>query len=91
MSGPLFNAGSVLVPIAFGLVPGFLPLGTHPALRWAAWVAVLGVAAWYGDAMTSAPAAYRWIAWGTIAASALLSFAVLAAETGLPRRRRRPA
>ena len=91
MTGTLFNAGSVLVPIAFGVVPGFLPVGIHPAIRWAAWLIVLAFAAWYGAAMAAAPASYRWIAWGTIAASALLSFAVLAAETGLPRRRRRPA
>lgn len=87
MTGPLFNAGSVLVPLAFGLVPGFLPAAVHPAVRWSAWIVVLGLAFWYGTAMAAAPSSYRLIAWGTIAASATLSFAVFAAETGLPRRR----
>lgn len=83
----LFIAGSVVVPLAFGMVPGFLPVGTHVALRWGGWLAVLGLAAWYGSAMNAAPEAYRTLAWATIAVSAALSFAVLAAETGLPRRR----
>ena len=87
----LFNAGSVLVPLAFGLVPAFLPAGTHPALRWGLWLIILALACWYGVAMADAPAAYRMLAWTTIGASAALSFIVLVAETGFARRTPRTA
>lgn len=82
----LFLAGSVLVPLLFGLIPGFLPGGTNPAIRWILWLAVLGLAAWYGNAMAEAPASYRLLAWATITVSALLSLIVLIADLGRPRR-----
>jgi len=85
MPEPLFMAGTVLVPLAFGLVPGFLPPGSHPAFRWGLWLAVLGLTGWYGVAMTDAPESIRLLAWATIAVSATLSLIVLMAETGRPR------
>jgi FtsH-binding integral membrane protein len=86
MAGGLFFAGSVLVPLVFGLVPAFLPLRSPAALRWGLWLVLLGLAGWYGEAMRDAPAAYQFIAWTTIAISATLSLVVLIAETGRPRR-----
>ena len=55
----LFLAGSVLVPLIFGLIPGFLPTRSNPAIRWILWLAILGSAAWYGNAMAEAPANHR--------------------------------
>ena len=86
MPDPLFIAGSVAVPLLFGLVPAFLPLRSPFVLRWALWLAALGLTAWYGVEMDSAPAAYRLVAWTTIIASAVLSFIVLATDTGRPQR-----
>lgn len=91
MSSGLFNAGSVLVPLLFGLVPAFLPPRTHAVVRWALWLALFGLAALYGRAMQAAPPSYRAVAWVTIAVSAGLSLLVLIAHTGEPRRRRRPS
>ena len=91
MIAGLFNAGSVLVPLAFGLVPAFLPSGTPAVLRWGLWLVILGLACWYGLAMADAPAAYRMLAWTTIGASAALSFVVLLAETGFAGRAQRTA
>ena len=87
----LFLAGSVLVPLIFGLIPGFLPTRSNPAIRWILWLAILGSAAWYGNAMAEAPAAYRMLAWSTIAISAALSLIVLVVEVGRPRRLDDPA
>lgn len=56
------------------------------ALRWGLWLVLVGLAAWYGIAMGGAPAAYRLVAWATIALSAILSLVVLVTETGRPRR-----
>jgi FtsH-binding integral membrane protein len=84
----LFYAGSVLVPLVFGLVPAFLPLRSPFVLRWGLWLAALGLTAWYGHEMDAAPAAYRLVAWATVIASALLSFIVLATDTGWRRRER---
>ena len=86
MPDPLFMAGTVAVPLVFGLVPGFLPVRTHSAVRWGLWLAVMGMAGWYGLAMNDAPAAIRLLAWVTIGLSATLSLTVLVAETGRPRR-----
>jgi FtsH-binding integral membrane protein len=84
----LFYAGSVLVPLVFGLVPAFLPLRSPFVLGWGLWLAALGLTAWYGHEMDSAPAAYRMVAWATIIVSAVLSFIVLATDTGRPRQER---
>ena len=86
MTEILFLLSPVLVPLAFGLVPAFLPARSPPALRWGLWLVLLALAAWYGHAMRDAPDAFRMIAWSTVAASALLSLMVLVAETGRPRR-----
>lgn len=88
MTDGLFLAGSVLVPLVFGLVPGCLPVRTHPAIRLSLWLAALGLAGWYGYEMSDAPASYRQIAWVSIGVSAILSLVVLVAETGIPRKRR---
>lgn len=88
MADGLFLAGSVLVPLIFGLVPGCLPVRTHPAIRLGLWLAALALAGWYGYAMTDAPASYRLLAWVSIGVSALLSLIVLVTETGIPRKRR---
>ena len=82
MFGGLFYAGSVLIPLLFGLVPGFLPFGTAAVIRWLAWLAALGIASWYGHAMKVAPAAYQMMAWGSIAMSAGLSGILLVMQTG---------
>jgi FtsH-binding integral membrane protein len=84
----LFYAGSVLVPLVFGLVPAFLPLRSPFVLGWGLWLAALGLTAWYGHEMDAAPAAYRMVAWATIIVSAVLSFIVLATDTGRPRQER---
>ena len=78
-------AGTVLVPLVFGLVPAFLPVRTNAIIRWGLWLAVLGLAAWFGLAMNAAPESIRLVAWATIAVSAALSLVVLVAETGRPR------
>ena len=82
MPDALFFAGSVLVPLVFGLIPAFLPVGAPQVVRWLAWLAALALTVWYGAAMRDAPDAFRLVAWGTIAASATLSLIVLVAETG---------
>ena len=88
MADGLFYAGSVLVPLVFGLVPAFLPLRSPFVLRGLVWLAALALTAWYGLAMDSAPSALRLLAWTTIIVSAVLSFIVLATDTGRPRKRR---
>ena len=84
----LLFAGPVLVPLVFGLVPAFLPTGASAPLRWGLWLALLVLAAWYGNAMQDAPDAYRLLAWASIAASAALSLIVLVFELGRPGRLR---
>lgn len=86
MQQGLFYAGSVLVPLVFGLVPAFLPAGSPAVLRWSLWLATLMAVCVYGFAMNDAPASFRMLAWAVIAVSAILSFIVLVAETGRPRR-----
>ena len=81
----LFTAALVLVPLLFGLVPGFLPMRTPALVRWGLWLAVLALAIWYGLAMKDAAGAVWLVVWSTIAASAILSLLVLVAETGRPR------
>ncbi len=82
----LFLLSPVLVPLAFGLVPAFLPPRANQMVRWGLWLVLLALAAWYLLAMRDAPEAFRIIAWLTVAASAILSLIVLVAETGRPRR-----
>ena len=89
MGRGLFLAGSVLVPLAFGLVPGFLPSRSTSVVRWILWLGVLGLATWYGYAMRDAPPTYRALAWGRIAVSASLSLVVLVFGTGRRRAVRR--
>ena len=88
MANGLFYAGSVLVPLAFGLVPAFLPQRCPFLLRWGLWLAVLALTVWYGHMMDVAPETYRLLAWATIIVSAILSFIVLATDTGRPRQPR---
>ena len=88
MAEGLFYAGSVLVPLVFGLVPAFLPQRSPFLLRWGLWLAALALTAGYGHMMDEAPATYRLLAWATIIISAILSFIVLAADTGRSRRER---
>lgn len=90
MTDILFQLSPVLVPLAFGLVPAFLPPCASQLLRWGMWLVLLGLGAWYGLAMRDEPAAFRMIAWLTVAASALLSLIVLIAETGRPHRAHHP-
>lgn len=91
MHDALIVAGSVFIPLAFGLVPAFLP-ATVPALfRWTLWLAVLALTGWYVHLMRETPNPYPFLALVILLVSAGLSMVVLVVETGRYARPRRRA
>ena len=74
-------AGAVLIPLAFGLVPAFLPRSVPIFIRWCLWLVLLAASATFVGAMRAAPPLLAWLAFGTFCASMLLSLWVLIVET----------
>jgi hypothetical protein len=87
MAGELYFAGYVLMPLGFGLVPGFLPRSVPLAARWTLWLALLALAAAYLAFLRGAAFPFPVIAFGVFLASALLSLSVLVAEARRGRRK----
>jgi heme exporter protein D len=81
-----FLAGYLLLPLAFGLVPAFLPRRVPMAARWGLWLVLLAAAAAYALAMKSEVAPFVWLALGCFTASTTLSLLVLVAESRRARR-----
>ena len=83
-----FLAGYLLLPLAFGLVPAFLPRQVPLGARWGLWLALLAAGAGYAAAMKAEVAPFVWLALGCFAASATLSLMVLVGESKRARRAR---
>lgn len=81
MSEILLIAGSGLVPLAFGLVPGFLPPSVPLFVRWALWVAVLAATIAYIAILSAAPPPLQTVTFVSSSLAMALSLAVLVAET----------
>lgn len=81
MPSGLFLAGYLLLPIAFGLVPAFLPRRAPSLVRWGLWLVILLAGAVYALAMQRAGGPFGWLALGCFAASSALSLYVLVAES----------
>ncbi len=77
----LFLAGYLFLPIAFGLVPAFLPQRTPPRVRWGLWLFILLAGIGYALAMQREGAPYVWLALGCFVASSVLSLVVLVVES----------
>ena len=75
-----FLAGYLLLPIAFGLVPAFLPRRVPAAARWGLWLAILLAGAGYVLLMERENAPFVGLALGCFAASSALSLVVLVLE-----------
>ena len=82
-----FLAGYLLLPIAFGLVPAFLPRRIPPATRWGLWFIILLAGVAYMLAMKREGEPFVWLALGGFAASSVLSLSVLLAESRRAARR----
>lgn len=89
MLEPLFVAASVLIPLAFGLVPAFLPPRVPALARWSLWLVVLALTGWYVHLLRDAPSPYPLMALIFLIVSAALSLIVLVVETGRTAHRRR--
>ena len=91
MREALFVAASVFIPLVFGLVPAFLPVGVPILWRWILWLVILAVTGWYVHLVREAPSPYPLLALAILMVSAVLSLVVLVVETsrsprpGLPR------
>ncbi len=83
-----FLAGYLLLPIAFGLVPAFLPRRIRPVARWGLWLAILLAGASYVLLMKRENAPFVGLALGCFAASSALSLFVLVVEGRRAARRR---
>lgn len=81
MSDVLVIAGSALVPLGFGLVPGFLPRTVPLFVRWALWAMVLAATAAYIAILAAAPPPLQMVTLGSSGLAMILSLAVLLAET----------
>ena len=77
----LFLAGYLLLPVAFGLVPAFLPRRVPLAARWSLWLFILLAGAFYVLAMKQEREPFVWLALGSFAASSALSLVVLVADS----------
>lgn len=86
VTGP-FLAGYLLMPLAFGLVPAFLPRRVPVAIRWGLWLALLAASAGYALMMKLASDPFIWLALGCFAASSVLSLVFLVAESDRAARR----
>ena len=76
-----FLAGYLLLPVAFGLVPAFLPRRVPPAARWSLWLLILLAGAFYVLAMRRESEPFGWLALGSFAVSSALSLVVLVVES----------
>jgi FtsH-binding integral membrane protein len=85
----LFIAGYVLIPLGFGLVPGFLPPRSRPVIRWALWLALLALAIDYIYLSRNAPRLLWLLALFAISVSTGLSLLVLIAANKRARATRR--
>ena len=86
----LFVAASVFIPLAFGLVPGFLPPSVPAIGRWVSWLAVVVGTGWYVHLLRDAPSPFPLMALVFLVVSAGLSLVVLVVDTNrapAPRRR----
>ena len=77
----LFIAASVLIPLAFGLVPAFLPQRAPPLVRWLAWLALVALLGWYVHELRGSVVPYPQLALIILIVSAGLSLIVLVVET----------
>jgi hypothetical protein len=82
-----FLAGYLLLPVAFGLVPAFLPRRVPPAARWGLWLLILLAGAAYVLAMKRENAPFVGLALACFAASSALSLIVLVLESRRTARR----
>jgi len=82
-----FLAGSLLLPIAFGLIPAFLPRRYPAAVRWGLWLVILLAGVGYALAMKRGNAPFIGLALGSFAASSALSLFVLVVESRRAARR----
>lgn len=76
-----FIAGSILIPLGFGLIPGMLPRRVPLARRWALWLVLVGVATGYVASLRDASHSLPELALALLGLSSLLSLVVLLAET----------
>ena len=74
-------AGYVLIPLVFGLIPGFLPRRVPLAVRWCLWLVLLVTWAAYAQALRAAAPPFPWLVLVPFWLSSLLSLVVLVAET----------
>ena len=74
-------AGAVLIPLGFGLVPGFLPRSVPLFARWALWAVVLAATAAYVAVLADSPLPLQLVSLGSSVLAMMLSLAVLVAET----------
>jgi hypothetical protein len=88
MPGLWVIAGYILIPMAFGFVPGLLPRRVPLAVRWCLWLVLLAACAAYAQALRSAPLPFPWLVLVPFWLSSLLSLLVLVAETRRERRAR---
>ena len=86
MTEALFVAASIFIPLVFGFVPAFLPVGVPVVIRWLLWLAVTAAIGWYVHLLRDAPSPYPELALAILLVSAVLSLVVLVVETGRPPR-----
>jgi FtsH-binding integral membrane protein len=82
-----FLAGYLLLPIAFGLVPAFLPRRVPVAARWRLWLAILVAGVGYALFMKRENEPFVWLALGGFTASSALSLFFLVLESHRAARR----
>ena len=74
-------AGYVLIPFAFGLVPGLLPRRLPQGIRWTLWLALLAMSAAYVGSLQGEPDPFQWLALVPFGLASLLSLILLLGET----------
>ena len=81
MPGLPFIAGCILIPLAFGLIPAFLPPRVPTISRWILWLMLIALSGWFVLRMSERPHPLTLLALAIFCLSSLLSLYVLVAET----------